>query len=108
MVLNLTMENEMTEKKLTFSTKKEKDWLRTLLHEREVGITFIKKDGSERLMWWTLSESKIPSEFAPKGSEKTKSDEVLPVFDVENDGWRSFRWDSITNIEFSLVGEKSE
>jgi len=106
MVLNLIMENEMTEKKLTFSTKKEKDWLRTLLHEREVGITFIKKDGSERLMWCTLSESKIPSEFAPKGSEKEKSDEVLPVFDVENDGWRSFRWDSITNIEFSLVGEE--
>jgi hypothetical protein len=102
------MENEMTEKKLTFSTKKEKDWLRTLLHEREVGITFIKKDGSERLMWCTLSESKIPSEFAPKGSEKTKSDEVLPVFDVENDGWRSFRWDSITNIEFSLVGVENE
>jgi hypothetical protein len=102
------MENEMTEKKLTFSTKKEKDWLRTLLHEREVGITFIKKDGSERLMWCTLSESKIPSEFAPKGSEKTKSDEVLPVFDIENNGWRSFRWDSITNIEFSLVGVENE
>jgi hypothetical protein len=102
------MENKMTEKKLTFSTKKEKDWLRTLLHEREVGITFIKKDGSERLMWCTLDESKIPSEFAPKGSEKAKSDEVLPVFDVENDGWRSFRWDSITNIEFSLVGVENE
>ena len=108
MVLNLIMENKMTEKKLTFSTKKEKDWLRTLLHECEVGITFIKIDGSERLMWCTLSESKIPSEFAPKGSEKAKSDEVLPVFDVENDGWRSFRWDSIKKIEFSLVGEKSE
>jgi hypothetical protein len=102
------MENEMTEKKLTFSTKKEKDWLRTLLQEREVGITFIKKDGSERLMWCTLSESKIPSEFAPKGSEKAKSDEVLPVFDIENNGWRSFRWDSITNIEFSLVGVENE
>ena len=98
----------MSDKQLNFTTKKEKDWLRTLLHEGVVGITFIKKDGSERLMQCTLSESKIPSEFAPKGSEKAKSDEVLPVFDVENDGWRSFRWDSITKIEFSLVGEKSE
>jgi hypothetical protein len=59
-------------------------------------------------MQCTLSESKIPSEFAPKGSEKAKSDEVLPVFDVENDGWRSFRWDSITKIEFSLVGVENE
>ena len=98
----------MSDKKLNFTTKKEKDWLRTLLHEGVVGITFIKKDGSERLMQCTLSESKIPSEFAPKGSEKAKSDEVLPVFDVENDGWRSFRWDSITKIEFSLVGEENE
>ena len=98
----------MSDKQLNFTTKKEKDWLRTLLHEGVVGITFIKKDGSERLMQCTLSESKIPSEFAPKGSEKAKSDEVLPVFDVENDGWRSFRWDSITKIEFSLVGEENE
>ena len=98
----------MSDKQLNFTTKKEKDWLRTLLHEGVVGITFIKKDGSERLMQCTLSESKIPSEFAPKGSEKAKSDEVLPVFDVENDGWRSFRWDSIKKIEFSLVGEENE
>ena len=98
----------MSDKQLNFTTKKEKDWLRTLLHEGVVGITFIKKDGSERLMQCTLAESKIPSEFAPKGSEKTKSDEVLPVFDVENDGWRSFRWDSIKKIEFSLVGEENE
>jgi hypothetical protein len=102
------MENEMTDKEFNFSTKKEKDWLRTLLHERVVGITFIKKDGSERLMKCTLSETKIPSEFAPKGSEKAKSDEVLPVFDVENDGWRSFRWDSIKKIEFSIVGDENE
>ena len=74
---------KMSDKQLNFTTKKEKDWLRTLLHEGVVGITFIKKDGSERLMQCTLAESKIPSEFAPKGSEKAKSDEVLPVFDVE-------------------------
>ncbi len=98
----------MSDKKLNFTTKKEKDWLRTLLHEGVVGITFIKKDGSERLMQCTLAESKIPSEFAPKGSEKAKSDEVLPVFDVENDGWRSFRWDSIKKIEFSLIGKENE
>jgi hypothetical protein len=96
----------MGEKILNFTTKKEKNWLRTLLKEDVVSITFIKKDGSERIMKCTLLESKIPSEFAPKGSEKTKSDEVLPVFDVENEGWRSFRWDSIRKIEFSLGGDE--
>lgn len=95
----------MGEKVLNFTTKKEKDWLRTLLKEDVVSITFIKKDGTERIMKCTLLESKIPSEKTPKGTEKAKSDEVLPVFDVESDGWRSFRWDSIRKIEFSLSGD---
>jgi hypothetical protein len=50
----------------------------------------------------TLLETKIPSEKLPKGNTKAQSDEVLPVFDVENDGWRSFRWDSIKQINFTL------
>ena len=99
-----------------FSNEKEfedfKKWTLGLLHDENLKsglcVTFTKKDGSERLMWCTLSESKIPSEFAPKGSEKAKSDEVLPVFDVESDGWRSFRWDSIKKVEFSLVGNENE
>ena len=94
--------------KFEFKTKKEKNWLLGLLRSEVVDITFTKKDGSERIMKCTLLESKIPSEFAPKGTEKAKSDEVLPVFDVENDGWRSFRWDSIKKIEFSLVGVENE
>jgi hypothetical protein len=50
----------------------------------------------------TLNEEAIPSEFAPKGSTKAQSDETLAVFDVEAQGWRSFRWDSLTKISASL------
>ena len=96
----------MTEKTFEFKGKKEKDWLKKLLQDEIVTISFTKKDGTKRDMKCTLSESKIPSEFAPKGSEKAKSDEVLPVFDVEKQEWRSFRWDSINKIQFSLVGSK--
>ena len=92
----------MSEKSFEFKTEKEKNWLLTLLRERPVDIVFIKKDGSERKMTCTLSESKIPGDFAPKGSERAKSDEVVAVFDLENQGWRSFRWDSITSIHFEL------
>ena len=88
--------------KFEFKTKKEKNWLLTLLRERDVNITFTKKDGSERKMSCTLSELKIPSEKMPKSTEKTKNNEVVPVFDIENNGWRSFRWDSIKRIEFDL------
>jgi uncharacterized phage-like protein YoqJ len=83
----------------------EKNWLKTLLREQNVTIEFVKKDGTKRKMFCTLSESKIPAQHVPKNTGKAKSDEVLAVFDVENDGWRSFRWDSIKRIEFKLPGE---
>lgn len=88
--------------KIEFKTKKEKDWLLTLLREQEITVTFLKKDGSERKMICTLSENKIPNDKAPKGVEKTKNEEVVPVFDIENQGWRSFRWDSIIGVAFDL------
>ena len=87
---------------IVFNSKKEKDWLLTLLREQEITVKFVKKDGSEREMLCTLSESKIPAEKAPKGVERTTSGDVVPVFDIENQGWRSFRWDSITGIHFDL------
>lgn len=85
---------------LPFSnTEIEKNWLKTTLTTEILNVNFVKKDGSERKMKCTLMTDKIPSEKSPKGSEKSKSDEVLPVFDLESDGWRSFRWDSITSVE---------
>jgi hypothetical protein len=94
-------EKKMSEN-FEFKTKKEKDWLLGLLRSQIVDITFTKKDGSERILKCTLMESEIPTEKVPKGTEKSKNDEVVPVFDVENDGWRSFRWDSIKQINFTL------
>ena len=84
------------------NTPEGRAWLRGLLHDEEVKITFTKKDGTEREMLCTLKEDKIPSEHAPKNTGKAQSDEAIAVFDLENDGWRSFRWDSVTKIEFTL------
>ena len=97
----------MSEEKFVFTTKKEKDWLISLLRSEIVELTFIKKDGSERIMKCTLAEQKIPAENTPKGVERAKSDEAVAVFDLENNGWRSFRWDSLTNIEFTLGSLKN-
>jgi predicted transcriptional regulator len=83
-------------------TKEGREWLRGLLRSEKVTITFTKKDGTERTMVCTLKEDKIPSEHAPKNTGKAQSEESCAVFDLENDGWRSFRWDSVKKIEFSL------
>ena len=98
---------KMSEEKFVFTTKKEKDWLIGLLRSEIVQLTFTKKDGTERIMKCTLAEQKIPAENVPKGTERAKSDEAVAVFDLENNGWRSFRWDSLTNIEFELGSLKN-
>lgn len=95
----------MSNTKQIFGTIEEKNWLKGLLRDGEVTVDFVKKDGSARTMICTLSESKIPTDFAPKGSTKVQSDEALAVFDVEANGWRSFRYDSITQIQAELTGK---
>ena len=86
-------------------SKEGREWLTSLLREQEVTISFTKKDGTERKMLCTLAENKIPNEKMPKNSGKSKSDDALAVFDIEKNEWRSFRWDSVTKIEFDLRNE---
>jgi hypothetical protein len=81
-----------------------REWLKGLLRERVVGVTFIKKDGTERVMQATLSENFIPEVQNSENSATTrkKSDEALAVWDIEAQAWRSFRWDSVKTVNFSL------
>jgi hypothetical protein len=86
---------------LTFNTDVEKEWLVGLLRERDVTIVFTKKDGNERKMLCTLSESKIPTSFSTKITKKSENPESVAVFDLEKAGWRSFRFDSVKEIHWS-------
>jgi hypothetical protein len=61
-------------------------------------VVFTKKDGTERTMLCTLTN--IPAVHQPKNeTDKEYSKEVLRVFDTENQGWRSFRLDSIISVQ---------
>ena len=90
--------------KNAFADENGREWLRELLRERVVGVTFIKKDGTERVMQATLSENFIPEATNSENSATTrkKSDEALAVWDIEAQGWRSFRWDSVKQVNFTL------
>jgi hypothetical protein len=66
-----------------------------------VQVEFTKKDGTNRVMNCTLSEDLIPAEFAPKGTGTVKSEDVVSVFDVDNQGWRSFNKNSVKCIRFN-------
>ena len=72
--------------------------IKNMLDTGIVNVKFKKTDGSERLMKCTLLEG-IIKEYEKK-TEKTRpvSEDTLSVWDVEKDGWRSFRYDSIIEI----------
>ena len=74
----------------------QKTFLRGLLSESIVEILFVKRDGSERLLKGTLIPSYLPEQVQTKEDVNTIGNEnLLSVWDTENDGWRSFRIDSI-------------
>ena len=91
-----------------FTDKVGKEWLKGVLQNEGAIITFTKKDGTERILKATLNPSVIPEEHTPKGTgiEKKKSEESIAVFDIENNGWRSFRYDSIKQINVIFSGVK--
>ena len=83
-------------------TDASKKWLRDTLHNQEVIVTFKKKDGTIRDMRCTLSEKLIqPYERKENSTPKRQADDVLPVFDLDKNEWRSFRLDSVKKVEIS-------
>lgn len=78
-----------------------RDWLRDILRTNTVHLTFRKKDDTIREMKCTLMESKLPQREQGKESRK-ENDTSIPVFDLEKNEWRAFRFDSVKQIRFTL------
>ena len=76
-------------------------WLSGILKTLEMNITFTKKDGSERKMLATLKSDKIPAYEKKTDREKKVNETILSVFDLDKQEWRSFRLDSIKDLEFN-------
>jgi hypothetical protein len=87
-----------------------KTWLKGILHDehaKNLCVVFTKKDGTQRELFCTLDESRIPSAKLPKVQEsgstvRNFSDESARVFDTEKQEWRSFRWDSVKEVRFDV------
>ena len=69
------------------------------LSNGEVKVTFEKKDGTLREMRCTLKDVPKYERKTEKVSRK-KNEEVLSVFDLDKNEWRSFRIESIKNIVY--------
>ena len=77
-----------------------RDQLKTKLRETIATVTFTKSDGTLRQMKCTLQENNLPTIDNTKTPRKENLD-VLPVWDIEEGNWRSFRIDSIKSISFA-------
>jgi hypothetical protein len=77
-------------------------WLISHLKYGPVTVYFTKKDGTERKMDCTLKEENIVQYEKKTERVKTLNEETCPVFDLEKNEWRSFRYDALTKVEFTI------
>jgi len=72
-----------------------------LLSEDVCSIVFIKKNGDRRYMRCTINLDMMASDAWPKTSKTPATyEEDLPirVFDIDKQGWRSFKFDQIVSF----------
>ena len=79
------------------------EYLKGVLQTGIANVTFLKKDGTQRNLLCTLLPSELPTQtdLEEAVQKKTPNPEVLAVWDLENKGWRSFRYDSV--LGFSVL-----
>lgn len=75
------------------------DFTKTLIAEKAkngiVTVRFTKMNGEEREMKCTLLSEYLPAQQDIEENSSRSNDQVLAVWDVEANGWRSFRVDSV-------------
>lgn len=63
-----------------------------------VRVQFNKKDGSERIMYCTLNQDLIPIDLQSYGSKAREYEDMLTVYDVEADGWRTINFNGVVEV----------
>ena len=86
--------------------------LREDLKNGVVTVVFEKTDGTERTMRATLSDLYVPqvepamlSEYDGQEAKPAKqlNDNVQAVWDIDSEGWRSFRLDKVKSVRYDSV-----
>jgi hypothetical protein len=85
------------EKLIQIKTKEDID---TLLKGYIVVLAFKKKNGERREMTATLNPNLLPEPPVKKPGAKsyTPNPDMVRLYDLENDGWRSFHPDQLLEI----------
>jgi len=80
---------------MTLSIKEVTKIIQSIGPNKTFNVTFVKKDGSERTFFGCTMDT------PPQGSDPSSLPPAVPVKTV--DGWRSFRTDSVLDIQEVVV-----
>jgi hypothetical protein len=81
-------------------------WLTDMLKTNVITLNFTKKDGTERVMRCTLQPDLLPKvEHKTELKERKPITEqtAIPVYDLDNNGWRSFTLNTVKRVGFELT-----
>jgi len=76
----------------------DKQSLYNLLSGHVCSVVFEKVNGELRQMKCTLMEDNLPEGYRTTSQTDRSADNFLAVYDLENDGWRGFRVNSVKSI----------
>ena len=79
-----------------------REWTLGILRQQEMTVDFEKVNGEFRSMTCTLQENRLPAPSLNKSTQKKANPEVCTVWDCNQNAWRSFRWDRLKRIAFTL------
>jgi hypothetical protein len=80
--------------------KVDKPFLQGMIKTGVYSITFKKVDESMRVMKCTLMKDRLPVlDESVERKPRKENDQVLNVWDLEKEDWRSMRIDSVLNVE---------
>jgi hypothetical protein len=63
-----------------------------------ITVRFTKKNGDERIMKCTLLSEYLPQQKDVEEATTMDNPNLIAVWDVEANGWRSFRIDSVISL----------
>ena len=81
--------------------KPQRTRIKQMLKTKVVEFDYKKLDGEKRHLIGTLDPTYLPRKKTTTSAKpRTRTDEVLVVWDLQRKGWRSMVWDHINSVKF--------
>jgi len=96
------------------SIKTALEFWQKIYDEREATVKFVKKDGTIRIMRFTLDFTKIPKKDHPKKVDlvqimkRMNEQGIIHVYDLDKMGWRSVPFETAEWVEFAEGRDEPE